>query len=77
MENSSNAPTVTPELLTLKQVAVMLQVSTRTVLRRSADGSMPRPVSLGANTRWLRSEIQAWCADGCPAVSAEKGTANG
>lgn len=61
-------PGVLPAMLTIDQVARLLNCSTRTVYRLNDAGHMPRPVRLGALVRWNRVEIEQWIADGCPAV---------
>lgn len=53
-------------LATPKQVAELLQVSTRTLWRMRSAGSLPTPVRLGAAVRWRRDEIEAWIREGCP-----------
>ncbi|QDU72616.1 helix-turn-helix transcriptional regulator [Mucisphaera calidilacus] len=60
-------PGVLPAMLTINQVARLLNCSTRTVYRLNDAGRMPRPVRLGALVRWNRGEIEQWIADGCPA----------
>jgi len=55
-------------LMTINEVARLLNCSTRTVYRLNDAGRMPRPVRLGALVRWNRSEIEQWIADGCPAM---------
>lgn len=49
----------TDPLLTVREAAEYLQVSIPTFWRRVADGTVPRPVKLGALSRWPRSEIIA------------------
>ena len=56
------------EMLDSKGVAAMLGCSPRHAVRMADTGRMPRPVKLGALTRWRRSEIEAWIANGCPRV---------
>lgn len=46
-------------LLTGREVAVMLGISLPSVFRRVSDGTIPRPVKLGAASRWPQSEIIA------------------
>ncbi|QDS97083.1 helix-turn-helix transcriptional regulator [Adhaeretor mobilis] len=55
-------------LATPKQVADLLQVSTRTLWRMRSAGSLPTPVRLGAAVRWRRAEIEAWIREGCPSA---------
>ena len=63
-------PTSTPDepnrLISVGQVAELLQCSNRTVYRFADSGYMPRPRKLGNLVRWPWSEIQGWIADGCP-----------
>lgn len=46
-------------LLTVRQSAETLQVSVPTFWRRVADGTVPKPVKIGALSRWPQSEIAA------------------
>jgi len=54
-------------LMTINDVARLLNCSTRTVYRLNDAGRMPRSVRLGSLVRWNRSEIEQWITDGCPA----------
>lgn len=56
------------ELLTVKQVAALLQVGERSVWRFRDSGRMPKALVLGRCVRWKRSEIEAWVSAGCPDV---------
>ena len=53
-------------MLTVHDVARMLNCSVRTVYRLVDSGRMPRPVKLGALVRWPREAIEHWIDDGCP-----------
>jgi len=64
-------PDVPPVMLTVEQVARMLNCSTRTVYRLNSAGRMPRPVRLGALVRWRRAAIEQWIAEGCLRCSQE------
>ena len=55
-------------LMTIKEVAQLLNCSERTVYRLNDAGRMPRPVRLGALVRWNLCEIEQWIVEGCPAV---------
>lgn len=46
-------------LLRVAEVAAMLAVSVPSVWRAAADGRIPRPIRLGAASRWPQSEILA------------------
>jgi excisionase family DNA binding protein len=48
------------------ELAVALQVSTRTLRRLEASGRLPMPVNVGRSVRWRRDEISAWLAAGAP-----------
>lgn len=68
--SGGNARTKTPELLDINCVAAQLCCSARHVRRLSDAGKLPRPVHLGALVRWLRADLEAWLAAGCPRVAA-------
>lgn len=59
-------PGETPAMLTIDEVAGMLNCSGRTVHRLADAGRMPRPVRLGALVRWPRESIESWISRGCP-----------
>lgn len=61
------------ELIDLRTVAVLLGVSTRTVLRLRDSKQMPQPVRLGSLVRWRRAEILDWIATGCPTDNGQQG----
>lgn len=46
-------------LLSDHAAAAMLGISRATFWRRVNDGSLPKPIKLGAATRWHRSELLA------------------
>lgn len=46
-------------LLKAKEVTAMLKISTATLYREMDRGHLPRPVKLGACSRWPQSEILA------------------
>jgi predicted DNA-binding transcriptional regulator AlpA len=48
---------ITDPLLTAREGAHVLQVSIPTFWRRVADGTVPKPVKIGALSRWPQSEI--------------------
>lgn len=50
--------TVDP-FLNAKEVTALLKISTTSLYRRVADGTLPKPVKLGHLARWPRSEILA------------------
>jgi excisionase family DNA binding protein len=57
-------PSAAP-LLDVRQVAALLNCSTRHVYRLSDAGHMPAPVKLGALIRWRRADLDAWLTGGC------------
>ncbi|QNN21806.1 helix-turn-helix domain-containing protein [Planctomycetales bacterium ZRK34] len=59
-------PDIPPAMLTIDQIARLLNCSTRTVFRLNDAGRMPRPVRLGALVRWNRGQIERWIAAECP-----------
>ena len=44
-------------MLNLRQVAKLLGIVKRSVWRRVADGSLPKPVKIGSAARWFESDI--------------------
>lgn len=56
-------------LLSAADVALMLNVSTRTVWRLDAAGKLPKAVAVGGLKRWRREELAAWIVAGCPTRS--------
>ena len=53
-------------MLTVHDVARMLNCSARTVYRLTDAGKIPRPVKLNALVRWGREDIENWINQGCP-----------
>ena len=53
-------------LLTVGDVARLLAVSPRTVIRLRAAGRLPEPVRLGRSVRWRRDDLEDWIGAGCP-----------
>ncbi len=47
-------------LLTVREVALLLSVSTRTVWRLVSAGELVRPVALGSVARWRRGDVEAF-----------------
>jgi excisionase family DNA binding protein len=56
-----------PLMLTIEDVAKMLQCSDRHVTNLRREGLMPPPVKLGVLVRWPRKTIEDWIAANCPA----------
>jgi len=55
-------------MLTVHDVAQMLNCSARTIYRLADAGKLPRPVKLNALVRWPRETIERWIAEGCPSI---------
>ena len=64
-------PGAQPAMLTVHDVARMLNCSARTVYRLTDSGKMPRPVKLNALVRWPRDVVEQWIAAGCPKTFRE------
>jgi len=60
-------------LLTVDEVARMLNCSVRTVYRLVDQGRIPRPLKLGALSRWSRDVIEQWICEGCPKTQKRNG----
>jgi len=56
----------TERLWTIKDVAQMLGVTTRTVGRYVIDGKIPKPLRIGGAIRWQQATIEQWIKKGCP-----------
>jgi excisionase family DNA binding protein len=63
-------PTPTDPLLTIPEVAELLQVSTLTLAAWRSRGEGPRYVKLGAKmVRYRRADLDAWVAEGAATVN--------
>jgi predicted DNA-binding transcriptional regulator AlpA len=60
------ASSVEPVLVTARQLASMLQVSTRTLWRMRSAARLPAPVRLGGSVRWRLDDVTSWIEKGCP-----------
>ncbi len=54
------------ELLTVKDVAALLRISTRQVWKLLASGRIPSPVRLSRSVRFRATDIERWIRLGCP-----------
>lgn len=59
-------------LLPAKQVAVLLQISQRTLWRLLSLGEIVSPVRVGRSVRWRKEELLRWVAEGCPTRAAKR-----
>jgi predicted DNA-binding transcriptional regulator AlpA len=50
---------ITDPLISAREGAQVLQISLPTFWRRVSDGTVPKPVKIGALSKWPRSEILA------------------
>lgn len=50
---------ITDPLLSARESAAVLQISVPTFWRRVADGTVTKPVKIGALSRWPQSEVLA------------------
>jgi len=48
---------VTDYLLTARECTKLLQISIPTFYRRISDGTLPKPIKMGALSRWSEAEI--------------------
>lgn len=60
-----------PGLLDLQQTADYLQTSTRSVRRRTAEGTLPGSRKMGSQVRWSRKVLELWILCGCPHDATE------
>ena len=61
------------KLLTVRDVARLLSVSTRQVWRLREHGQLPRPVRLGGSVRWRAEELCDWLDAGAPLEARPSG----
>lgn len=57
-----------PALLTVNDVARLVQQSPSHIRRLADSGRMPRPIKSGASVRWDRNQIDNWIQNGCKPV---------
>jgi predicted DNA-binding transcriptional regulator AlpA len=57
-----------PLMLSMKDVAHLMQCSDKHVVNLRKQARMPACIKLGTLVRWPRTLIEAWIADGCPEV---------
>ncbi|MCC7419985.1 MAG: helix-turn-helix domain-containing protein [Planctomycetaceae bacterium] len=61
-----------PPLLTAKQLAKLLQISTRSIWRLRSAGKLPKPVEIGGSVRWNHQTVREWVSQGCPDAPKKK-----
>jgi len=52
-------------LLTVNEVARLLNLSIRSVWRLRSAGQIPQPVTIGGSIRWKEEDLRKWIAEGC------------
>lgn len=57
MKHNLVPPALIDPLLSVREAAPLLDMSVPTFLRRVKDGTIPKPIKLGALSRWTKSEI--------------------
>jgi excisionase family DNA binding protein len=63
--------TMHQELLTVKEVALMLSLSVRSVLRMDKAGTIPKSFTIGRARRWSANVITDWIRNGCPKMGGK------
>ncbi|MCA9028777.1 MAG: helix-turn-helix domain-containing protein [Planctomycetaceae bacterium] len=58
-----------PSLLSVKDFAKLMQVSTRTIWRLLSSRKLPQPIRVGGSVRWRRDDVEAWLLADCPEQS--------
>lgn len=53
-------------LLTVRELAARLGISTRQAWKLLAAGRLPAPLRLGRSVRWRAATVDRWIAAGCP-----------
>lgn len=70
-------PDENEDLLTLKEIGVMLKVSSRTVHRWDEEGLLPPPSFVcGSARRWSRALIRLWIAAGGTRQNVQNATSS-
>jgi predicted DNA-binding transcriptional regulator AlpA len=73
---SSAIPETGPELLTLREAAVLCNVSQRTLWGWATSGISPAPLKIGKGTvRYSHRAYEQWITSGCPRIDG--GQTNG
>lgn len=67
----------TERLISIKTLATILEISTRTIWRLRNEGKLPEPIRLGGVCRWRLAEINQWIAAKCPDSQSLKERSNG
>lgn len=62
------------EMLTVRDVAAALRISTRQVWKLLASGRLPTCVRLNRSVRWPAQRLNDWMNAGCPPLAEWAGT---
>jgi predicted DNA-binding transcriptional regulator AlpA len=54
------------QLLTAKELGVLLNLSKRQIFRLNSCGKIPAPIRIGGSVRWAESTIVGWLQAGAP-----------
>lgn len=68
---TAHPPTTEPLLMTVADVAQLLQVTGRTVNNLVRAGRLPAPLRLGHHPRWHREQLLQWLAVQADAAASE------
>ncbi len=52
-------------LMSARQVAELLNISTRTLWRLKSAGRLPSAIRIGKSIRWRREDLNTWIEEGC------------
>ena len=50
----------TDEMLTVRDMASLLRITTRAVHAQRSRGKLPNPIRIGRLVRWRRAEVERW-----------------
>ena len=54
------------QLMTAKQLGLLLALSKRQVFKLNACGKIPTPIRIGGSVRWSADSISEWIEMNCP-----------
>ena len=59
-------------LLSVNEVAAILELNQQTVRNMANDGRMPKPIKVGGSVRWKKDTIFEWIESGCPTEKSQE-----
>lgn len=59
MRSALSSESLVPRMINVREVASILNISTRSVWRLVATGELPKPVRFGRSARWRLADIEA------------------